>query len=78
MSRTDPRTRRGLPLCLLAIAGLALSACAPVQPWKRGDLAMPEMAFEADPVLAGYRDRLGYSKEAASGGKPLGGGCGCN
>ena len=64
---------------LAAVMACALlSGCGSVQPWKRGDLALPEMAFEPDPVLSGYRDRLGYSKEAASGGKPLGGGCGCN
>lgn len=62
----------------LALAVLA-SACSTVQPWQRGDLARPEMAFEPDPVLSSYRRHVEFSKEAASGGPTLGGGgCGCN
>ncbi len=63
-------------LLLVALAG---GGCATVQPWERGDLARPEMAFEPDPLLAGYRRHVEFSKEAASGGPALsGGGCGCN
>ena len=59
----------------LALAVLA-SACSTVQPWQRGDLARPEMAFEPDPVLgAGPRHRA-VSKEAAPGRPPGGGGGG--
>jgi hypothetical protein len=61
---------------------LILGACVtiePVQPWQRGDLARPEMAFEPDPLQAAYRRHVDFSKEAASGGATLsGGGCGCN
>ncbi len=58
---------------------LALTGCVPVKAWERGDLARPEMAFEPDPMLAGYRRHVEFSKEAASGGPVLsGGGCGCN
>jgi hypothetical protein len=58
---------------------LALSGCAHVQPWQRGDLAKPGMAFEPDPLLASYQRHVQVSKEAASGGATLGGGgCGCN
>lgn len=73
----DLRTRG----CLL-LTSLLLGACAsiePVQPWQRGDLARPEMAFEPDPLQAAYRRHVDFSKEAASGGATLsGGGCGCN
>jgi hypothetical protein len=63
-------------LVLLALAG---SGCATVQPWERGDLARPEMSFEPDPLIAGYRRHVEFSKEAATGGPALsGGGCGCN
>ncbi|ROH91083.1 DUF4266 domain-containing protein [Stagnimonas aquatica] len=57
------------------------SACSlqPVQPWQRGHLARPEMAWEPDPLLAAYRRHVQFSKEAATGGPVLGGGgCGCN
>ncbi len=64
----------GAVLCLL----VGCSA-QPVQPWQRGDLARPEMAFEPDPLVASYRRHVQFSKEAASGGTTLGGGgCGCN
>ncbi|MDD3763505.1 MAG: DUF4266 domain-containing protein [Nevskiales bacterium] len=64
----------GAALCLL----VGCSA-QPVQPWQRGDLARPEMAFEPDPLVASYRRHVQFSKEAASGGTTLGGGgCGCN
>ena len=64
---------------LLALGALALSACATVQPWQRGDLARPEMQFDSDPLQAQYRQHIALSKEAASGGTNLGGGgCGCN
>lgn len=66
----------------LLLVSVLLSACAsiePVQPWQRGDLARPEMAFEPDPLQAAYRRHVDFSKEAASGGATLsGGGCGCN
>ena len=67
------------------VLSLLLGACAsiepvqPVQPWQRGDLARPEMAFDPDPLQAAYRRHVDFSKEAASGGATLGGGgCGCN
>ncbi|TXH03165.1 MAG: DUF4266 domain-containing protein [Nevskiaceae bacterium] len=63
----------------LLMAALALAGCTTVQPWQRGDLARPGMAFESDPLLAGYRHHVETSKEASSGGPTLGGGgCGCN
>ena len=66
----------------LVMLSMVLGACVsiePVQPWQRGDLARPEMAFEPDPLQAAYRRHVDFSKEAASGGATLGGGgCGCN
>lgn len=66
------------PLMVL-LATLLLSACgAAPKAWQRGVLASPEMAFESDPLLAGYRDHAFMSKEQASGGANAGGGgCGC-
>lgn len=65
--------------CVLVL--LATSACSTVapKPWERGRLARPEMAWDADPLLATYRDHAYVSKEAASGRAGTGGGgCGCN
>lgn len=66
---------------LLGLLILPLAACSlqPVQPWQRGNLARPEMAWEPDPLVAGHRRHVQFSKEAATGGPVLGGGgCGCN
>jgi hypothetical protein len=64
---------------VLAVFTLCFTACAPVQPWERGRLAQPQMALEADALMASMDDHTYTSKEAASGGiGPAGGGCGCN
>lgn len=68
-------------LITIALIGLGATGCAmqPVQPWQRGVLAQPVMAWELDPLLADYRQHVQFSKEAATGGATLGGGgCGCN
>ena len=58
---------------------IALSACAPVQPWERGRLAQPQMSLDGDTLLSAMDAHIYNSKEAASGGiGPSGGGCGCN
>lgn len=67
-------------LAVLAAAGLALCAgCAalePVQPWQKGELARPEMRFDAGD--GGLEGHVYASREAASGGERAGGGgCGC-
>lgn len=66
---------------LLALAPLVLlTGCASgVQPWQRGVLARPDMAMAPSPALAGLREHVHTSKEAAQGGYGgSGGGCGCN
>ena len=64
-------------LLLLALAAL-LSACAAVQPWERGNLAKPQMAFDANPLQSTLRAHNYSSREAAaSGNAAQGGGCGC-
>ncbi|MFG6486219.1 DUF4266 domain-containing protein [Roseateles sp. BYS78W] len=82
MKSTAPPNR---PLLLLAAAALCLAAsgCAnladPVQPWEKGKLAKPEMAFDGDPLRQGLMEHVYSSKEASAGGHGVaGGGCGCN
>lgn len=69
----------------LAAAALALAlagGCAtfePPQPWEKGELARPEMQFDADPLAARTNQHIYTSKEGAAGGYGVGGGgCGCN
>jgi hypothetical protein len=65
-------------LLLLMLIQLLLAACTHVEPWERGNLAKPEMAFDFDPMQHTYRSHVYNSREAASGGDSAeGGGCGC-
>jgi len=64
--------------CALALLA-CLSGCAPVQPWEKGALAKPEMAFGAGGLEARYAEHIYTSREGAAGGSGVGGGgCGCN
>jgi hypothetical protein len=64
---------------LAALCVLALSGCATVQPWEKGNLAKPEMLFDGDPLQSRFEQHTYFSKENASGGYGVGGGgCGCN
>ncbi|NOS75057.1 MAG: DUF4266 domain-containing protein [Methyloglobulus sp.] len=65
----------GLIICLTL---LCLVACAPVQPWERGNLAKPQMALDPYPLQSALRAHNYGSREAAAGGNAAqGGGCGC-
>lgn len=56
---------------------LGLGGCS-VQPWERGNLALPAMAPEPHPDQAALRDHFHASREAGSGGAAArGAGCGC-
>jgi len=63
------------------LVGVALAGCAyaPPQPWEKGELARPDMQFDADPLEAKANQHIYTSKEGAAGGYGVGGGgCGCN
>jgi hypothetical protein len=63
-------------LCISAL--IALTACAPVQPWERGNLAKPQMALDPNPLQSALRAHNYGSREASAGGNAAqGGGCGC-
>lgn len=72
------RTR--LPLLVLLLGTvLAGAGCANVKPWQRGTLADYTMRSDRDPLTDTLNEHLWFSREAASGGKGVGGGgCGCN
>ena len=73
-------------LFLLAAAALVAgsSGCATpqavrVKPWERGELADSSMDPNRDPLGSAMLDHVYFSREAASGGRGVGGaGCGCN
>ncbi len=64
---------------LLIVGSLAITGCANLAPWERGNLAKPHMAINPDPIQTNMRAHNYGSREAgasvnSSGG---GGGCGC-
>ncbi len=55
-----------------------LTACAEVQPWERGVLARPHMAWEVHPLAGALDAHVHGSREAAAAAAgAAGGGCGC-
>lgn len=77
-SQPPMNPKRFLPaLALLAV--LFGTGCASVKPWQRGTLADYTMRADRDPLTDALNEHLWFSREAASGGKGVGGGgCGCN
>lgn len=68
--------RRLFPL--LAAAWL-LTGCTGVEPWQRGKLAEYGMRADRDPLGDSLSEHVYFSREAAFGGRSIGGGgCGCN
>lgn len=65
---------------LATFAGaLALSGCGTVQPWERGHLGDYTMRPDRDPLTESLSDHIYFTREAAAGGRGVGGGgCGCN
>jgi hypothetical protein len=72
-------------LAVIAAACLSLCGCATktslvrVRPWERGALADATMDPDRDPLGTALSEHVYFSREAASGGRGVGGsGCGCN
>ena len=77
-------TSRCLLLVLVGVLLLAGSGCTNasltrVKPWERATLADPIMNPARDPLQTAMQEHVYFSREAASGGRGVGGaGCGCN
>ena len=68
-----------IPLLALGASLAALAGCTPVKPWQRGRLADYIMRADRDPLGLAQDEHIFFSREAASGGRGVGGGgCGCN
>ncbi|WP_420591179.1 DUF4266 domain-containing protein [Bacterioplanoides sp.] len=66
-------------LTVLVLAVVAVSGCAQVKPWERGNLSKDVMAWQSDPLKGSLDNHIFFSKEGSSGGgQAAGGGCGCN
>jgi hypothetical protein len=63
----------------LGLAGCTGTQAVRVQPWERAALADYAMRSDRDPLADSLSEHVYFSREAASGGKGVGGsGCGCN
>ena len=73
--KIPPRT-----LLLVSLGCAALSSgCVNVKPWERGVLADYTMRADRNPLADAFAEHTWFSREAASGGRGVGGGgCGCN
>jgi hypothetical protein len=77
LKNTDKLLRLPVTLALLGALSI-LGGCANVAPSQRGTLARPDMQWGFDRAAEAINGHTYASKEAASGGKAVGGGgCGC-
>lgn len=66
-------------IIVAVLASLTGTGCQQVHPWQRGRLADPIMRADRDPLGTAHNEHVYFSREAASGGRGVGGGgCGCN
>lgn len=66
-------------LVIAAVTPFLASGCTTVKPWERGTLADYTMRADRDPLSTALSEHVWFSREAANGGKGVGGGgCGCN
>jgi homoserine kinase len=82
--RTHRRFAKAAVAAAIALAAVLQCACstaslARVRPWQRAALADDIMNPDRDPLGAAVSEHVYFSREAASGGRGVGGaGCGCN
>lgn len=70
---------RLLFLLLTSVLLAGATGCTAVQPWERATLADYTMRPDRDPLATAMGEHVFFSREAASGGRGVGGsGCGCN
>ncbi|MDB6093444.1 MAG: putative lipoprotein [Verrucomicrobia bacterium] len=75
------KTSRLFLFAAIVVAAAFFSGCAAVkvQPWERATLASYSMRPDRDPIAVAMGEHTYFSREAANGGRGVGGsGCGCN
>jgi hypothetical protein len=85
-SRKSMNTSCTKYLCAVALVlaavlqcGCSTIAATPVRPWQRAALADDDMNPDRDALGSGLAEHVYFSREAATGGRGVGGsGCGCN
>lgn len=73
------RRPSALLVLLLTFAAIGAAGCTTVQPWERATLTSYSMRPDRDPLAQAMGEHIYFSREAAAGGRSVGGsGCGCN
>jgi hypothetical protein len=68
-----------VPALITLAAVFILTGCGHVSPWQRGTLADQTMRADRDLIGLAINEHVFFSREAATGGRGVGGGgCGCN
>jgi Domain of unknown function (DUF4266) len=66
-------------IALAVLGGCANPDLVKVHPWERTTLADYTMRADRDPLATAMAEHVYFSREAATGGRGVGGsGCGCN
>lgn len=81
MQLNRPSAHKPILAAMLFGAALMLTGagCTAVKPWEKGTLADYTMRPDRDPLANSFGEHVYFTREAASGGKGVGGGgCGCN
>lgn len=78
--KSERAVRRGFSkLTGCVVAAVFAGGCVSVKPWQRGTIADSTMRPDRDPVGSALNEHVWFSREAAAGGRGVGGGgCGCN
>ncbi|HXE55449.1 MAG TPA: DUF4266 domain-containing protein [Tepidisphaeraceae bacterium] len=73
------RERSWLPRLGVVLLCATAPSCTVVKPWQRETLADRTMQPDRNPMATALIEHVWFSREAASGGRAVGGGgCGCN
>ena len=71
--------RGGMVLAAVAVIIALGTGCTTVEPWQRRTLSDATMRGDRDPAGLLLAEHMWFSREAAAGGRGVGGGgCGCN
>ena len=69
----------GMVLAAVAVIITLGTGCSTVEPWQRRTLSDATMRGDRDPAGLLLAEHMWFSREAAAGGRGVGGGgCGCN
>lgn len=66
-------------LLILVVCAVSAAGCNNVKPYQRKTLSDRTMRADRDPLGVALSEHMYFSREAAAGGRGVGGGgCGCN